>query len=61
LTPPLKTSAGVGIDAHQSDEQDADGDIDKIEHDATSISEAEMRRKPVSDPFGIAAPGVRKR
>jgi hypothetical protein len=29
-----KTAAGVGVDAHKGDQQNADRDIDKIEHDA---------------------------
>jgi hypothetical protein len=59
---PLETSARIGVDAHQSDEHDADSDVDKIEHDATSVfRKAEMRRKLVSNPFGIAALSIRKR
>jgi hypothetical protein len=30
----LKTAAGVGVDAHQTDQQNADRDVDKIEHGA---------------------------
>jgi hypothetical protein len=56
-----KTAAGVGVDAHKGDQQNADREIDKIEHDAGLRGSAvEMRHKRVSNPFGIAASRIRK-